>query len=51
MEGDGNIWFHIDGQVEFNEKGDTQEAWMNFDDFDIYDLRAILEGLQDGTEA
>lgn len=50
MEGDGTIWFHIDGHIEFGEKGEKEEAWMNFDDFDIHDLRAILKGLEEDNE-
>lgn len=44
VPGDGTMWFHCHGAV--NENG--EEAWMNFDDFDIHDLRAILEGLENG---
>lgn len=51
VPGDGTIWFHEYGAIEFDENGEKKERWMNFDDFDILDLRAILEGLQNGTEA
>lgn len=53
MEGDGTIWFYEYGAVEgfIGEKGESTKSWTNFDDYDIYDLRAILKGLQDGTEA
>ena len=43
IPGDGTMWFHCDGAVD--ENGD--EAWMNFDDFDIHDLRVILGELED----
>lgn len=43
IPGDGTMWFHCDGAVDEN----GEEAWMNFDDFDIHDLREILVGLQE----
>jgi len=51
MEGDGTMWFYVDGSVTRDViTGELVDYWMNFDDFDIYDLREILKGLQDGTE-
>lgn len=48
MEGDGTIWFYTDGaKTREVITGELVDYWMNFDDFDIYDLRAILEGLQE----
>lgn len=37
IPGDGTMWFHI--------KYSPDEEWMNFDDFDMYDLKKIYEGL------
>ncbi len=45
MEGDGTIWFHEEGAIEFDEDGNRVPLWKNFDDYDIHDLRVILEGL------
>jgi hypothetical protein len=46
IPGDGTMWFHEYGAIEFNEKGEKEDAWTNFDDYDIYDLREILKELE-----
>ena len=46
MPGDGTIWFYENGAKELNENGELEDHWSNFDDYDIHDLRVILEELQ-----
>lgn len=47
---DGTIWFHIHGHIICHPNGISEEGWMNFDDFDIEDKRAILNGLIEQEE-
>ena len=44
---DGTMWFYIDGaKVVEKNTNELVDVYYNFDDFDIHDLRAILEGLE-----
>lgn len=46
VEGEGTIWYHIDGEYEnpFREKGEKPELlWHDIDDLELNDLRKLVE--------
>ena len=49
MEGEGTMWFHIEGECEnpFRKKGEKEKLlWHDLDEMSLDDLRELLEYLR-----
>lgn len=50
MEGDGTMWYHIDGEYEnpFRKRGEEAILlWHDIDELELKDFRALLDYLQE----